>query len=94
MRQKCADVGKPLDSEKINHMEKMTSCSQVEDASEVAKSNATNPKNMKLDIKTNLLIIESTDLYFYEVSQRWVPVPKFWVGDFIQSYSHKIKSQH
>jgi hypothetical protein len=49
-------------------------------------------KNMKLDIKTNLLIIESTDLYFYEVSQRWVTVPKFWVGDFIHNHSHKIKS--
>jgi hypothetical protein len=49
---------------------------------------------MKLDIKTNLLIIESTDLYFYEVSQRWILVPSFWVGDFIQNYSHQIKSQH
>jgi len=48
---------------------------------------------MKLDIKTNLFIIESTDLYFEEVSSKWLLVPRFWVGNFIQNHSHKIKSK-
>lgn len=48
---------------------------------------------MKKHENCNLLVIEATDLYFDEVRSAWIPVPAFWVGDFVESHSHQIKSK-
>jgi len=40
-----------------------------------------------------LLIVEANDLYFIESRNRWFPVPKHWIGDFISSHSYLIKSR-
>lgn len=38
-------------------------------------------------------IIESTDEYFDTVHQTWRPVPMFWIGDFVETHSHVIRSR-
>lgn len=48
---------------------------------------------MKLDEKTNLFIIEATDLYFNDVHSKWLPVPSFWIGNYVQNHSHRIQSK-
>ncbi len=47
---------------------------------------------MKYDDKSQLFIIEATDLYFDEVYSKWFPVPRFWIGDYVQNHSHRIQS--
>jgi hypothetical protein len=42
---------------------------------------------------TSQPIIEATDEYFLELHNRWLPVPKHWVGDFVFSHSFKIRSK-
>jgi hypothetical protein len=39
----------------------------------------------------NELVVESTDQYQDIVSLKWLPVPKFWIGDFVRSHHHDIR---
>jgi hypothetical protein len=41
-------------------------------------------------INAALLVIEADDLYFIESRNRWFPVPKHWIGDFVSSHSYAI----
>jgi hypothetical protein len=41
---------------------------------------------------TDLLVIESTDLYYNEVHKKWFPVPKHWIGDFVDMHTDPIMS--
>jgi hypothetical protein len=42
---------------------------------------------------TNHAIIEETDEYFLDLYNRWFPVPKHWIGDFVFSHTFKIRSR-
>ena len=44
-------------------------------------------------INATLLVIEASDIYYIETHNRWFPVPKHWVGDFVSSHSFLIKSR-
>ena len=39
-------------------------------------------------------LIEATDLYFIESRNKWFPVPRHWVGDFVISHTYAIKSRN
>ena len=39
-------------------------------------------------------VIEATDLYFIESHNKWFPVPRHWVGDFVISHTYAIKSRN
>jgi len=39
-------------------------------------------------------LIEATDLYFIESHNKWFPVPRHWVGDFVISHTYAIKSRN
>ena len=39
-------------------------------------------------------LIEATDLYFIESHNKWYPVPKHWIGDFVVSHTSAIKSRN
>jgi hypothetical protein len=48
---------------------------------------------MKLHPLSGLQIVEATDVYFNDVHNRWLPVPKHWVGDFVSSHTYAIRSK-
>lgn len=42
---------------------------------------------------TNHPTITATDEYFIEHHNKWFPVPKHWIGDFVHSHSFKIRAR-
>ena len=42
---------------------------------------------------TRLPTVESTDEYFLELYNKWLPVPNHWVGNLVQSFTFKIRAK-
>jgi len=44
-------------------------------------------------IVTSSQVIEASDEYYDTVHLKWLPVPAFWVGDFVLCHTHSIRSK-